>query len=109
MAKYGVIILGEGIHLSGAGDEVATGFIAVRSIKAVDEQDAIRRVSISILQDWKALFNRDNTAGTPALKVERTKKTRNPFKTFKVSDDFMFYFEPQGKSALLEQAQKVVS
>lgn len=109
MAKYGVVILGEGIHLDGAGEDVATGFVALRSIKATDEQDAIRRVSIGLLQDWKILFNRDNKAGTPLLKAERVKRVRNPFKKIILSDDFMFYSGSQDKEELLENAFKVVS
>lgn len=109
MAKYGVVILGEGIHLDGAGEDVATGFVSLRSIKATDEQDAIRRVTISLLQDWKILFNRDNKAGTPMLKAERVKRVRNPFKKIMLSDDFMFYSSSHEKRELLEKALKVVS
>ena len=107
MAKYAILMHGHGIHLEGVFEDLATGFVAVRAVKAREEQAAIQRATIELLQDWKSLFNRDNRSGTPTIELIKTKRVYNPFRTFQLPDDFVFYSNEDEKAQALQSALKL--
>lgn len=108
MAKYALVIVGSNIHLDGVSEDVATGFVTLKTVKAPSEEDAIRFGQINVLQEWKSLFNRDNKAGTPKLTIRSIKHIRNPFRRYILSSDFIFYGNEDERLSALHTADKVI-
>lgn len=108
MAKYVLIVQGRNIFLDGVSEQVATGFVTLRSVKAKNEEDAIRIGQIGILKDWKLLFNRENKAGTPSLNIRSVKRIRNPFRKFILPSDFLFYSNEEEKITAFDTVDAVV-
>lgn len=108
MAKYVLIITGSNILLDSVAEEVATGFVTLKTVKAASEEDAMRFGQINVLQEWKSLFNRDNKAGTPKLTVRSVKRVRNPFRRYNLPSDFVFFGNEDEQLTALNAADKVV-
>ena len=108
MAKYVLVIEGSNIYLDGVAEEVATGFFTLRTVKALSEEEAVRFSQISVLKDWKSLFNRDNKAGTPKLSIGSIKRSRNPFRRYSLPSDFLFFSNDEERLTALSSVNDAI-
>ena len=103
MAKFALLMLGEGIQLENSRELPEVGFILARFVKAKSPADAEQLLKITVLKEWKQYFNRANNAGTPALTVVENKRIFNPFRRLATASDFGFFSTAEEKDTLLAE------
>lgn len=109
MAKFALLVLGEGIQLENSRELPEVGFILARFVKAKSAADAEQLLKITVLKEWKQYFNRANTAGTPMLTVVKNERIFNPFRRLSTASDFSFFSTPEQKDDLLTLVLKQFS
>lgn len=107
MKKFYFVVVGENIVLE-RGALPIVGFVAPRLIREKSEQQAIQRLKIELLKQWKSHFNQGNRAGTPKLDIVMSHRIKNPFKRLKLENEFHFYSDNEEKSELIDRSKKML-
>ena len=107
MKKFYFVLVGENIVLERGAIPIA-GFVVPRLVLGKTEEQALQRLKIELLKQWKSHFNQSNRAGTPKLSLQMSSRIRMPFKRLKLDSEFHFFSDDEEKAKLIDQSEKAL-